>query len=321
MQKFFIFFMLGMLSIAYGQTTVNLQIHHKLDGSDFAFNTNTANNLGNNFYYTRAQYYISEISIIHDGGIETPIPDLYILADASETIQVALGSFDITYAEALRMHIGVDSLHNHSDPATYAHSHPLALQNPSMHWGWTAGYRFSALEGFSGAAQDQNFQIHSLGDINYMSTEIVLDKSAVNNGLTISIDADMSRAMQNINLENGIILHSENDEAQVVLSNFKFFVFTASADTVSGIAENRIKQIGIFPNPSADGRFQYFIQSKKDAVLSINLLDVQGKLTQKISEVKNNSFQTLELPHPGLYLLQISQQGRTVAAKNILYTQ
>ncbi|MBK7304311.1 MAG: hypothetical protein IPI90_13940 [Saprospiraceae bacterium] len=27
---------------------------------------------------------------------------------------------------------------------------PLAFQDPSMHWGWTSGYRFIALEGMIG---------------------------------------------------------------------------------------------------------------------------------------------------------------------------
>ena len=80
--------------------------------------------------------------------METAIPNKWVLVNASEATEVDLGSHDVTNVEAVHFHIGVDSSVNHSDPASYPMGHPLAPVFPSMHWGWAAGYRFVAIEGF-----------------------------------------------------------------------------------------------------------------------------------------------------------------------------
>ena len=56
-----------------------------------------------------------------------------------------MGPWDIEGVRGVKLHLGVDPAHNHADPSTYASDHPLSLQNPTMHWGWSAGYRFMAI--------------------------------------------------------------------------------------------------------------------------------------------------------------------------------
>lgn len=47
---------------------------------------------------------------------------------------------------ALHCGLGVPEDLNHSDPAHYAHDHPLSINN-GTHWNWNTGYRFVLFEG------------------------------------------------------------------------------------------------------------------------------------------------------------------------------
>ncbi len=187
-----------LLPLSNAQNDINLSIFHKLANEEFNLNQAANNNLEHDFKITRLEYYISEISLIHDGGTETLIEDLWILVNASSKTEVELGNYDINTVEKIVFHIGVDPAHNHLDPSTYEASHPLAPKAPSMHWGWTAGYRFVALEGHGGPALDQLVQLHGLDDKNYFTTEVVLDKTAENGILNIQLDADYTRALEDI---------------------------------------------------------------------------------------------------------------------------
>ena len=149
-------------SVLYAQTPVELQIRHKLGSSDFAFSSATTNNLGNNFNVTRLEYYLSKISIKHDGGTVTNIPNHYILANGSTNVADALGSYPITSVEAITFYIGVDSPANNADPSLHPAGHPLEPKTPSMHWGWSTGYRFVAMEGMAGSSLGQAYEVHAL---------------------------------------------------------------------------------------------------------------------------------------------------------------
>ena len=90
------------------QTDVYLQIHHMLGDAPFAYEATASTNLSEDFQVTRLEYYLSEITLIHDGGQETTIPDLWLLVDAGETVNAFLGSHDITTLESVRFGVGVD---------------------------------------------------------------------------------------------------------------------------------------------------------------------------------------------------------------------
>ena len=77
MKKFLLFtLVLFAFSVtAFSQNNVTMNIHHKLATEDFALNMAAKNNVDHDFNVSRLQYYISEITIVHDDGQETPIED------------------------------------------------------------------------------------------------------------------------------------------------------------------------------------------------------------------------------------------------------
>ena len=91
---------------ANAQKDVYLKIDHLLNGQPFAFSATGTNNLGNQFKVNRLQYYISEVNIIHDGGMVTPAATEYFLVDGQAGLNAMLGNFNITTIEGVQLGIG-----------------------------------------------------------------------------------------------------------------------------------------------------------------------------------------------------------------------
>ena len=191
-----ILLLIGLSIISHGlmaQSNVYFLLNHKLAGSPYSPNAMAANNLGDQFKIQRLDYYISEITLYHDAGQVTDITDHYILVKAGREYDLrldSLGTYTISQLDSVRFGIGVDGGRNHSDISTYTPEHPLSFQSPSMHWGWTAGYRFVAIEGSTGASMNLGWQIHGLGDNNYGYVTVATNGVWNGSNLTIAIDAD-----------------------------------------------------------------------------------------------------------------------------------
>lgn len=301
------------------QNSVKLNINHKLGDVDFAMNQAAKNNMDHNFSITRLEYYISEITLIHDGGKETLIQDLWVLANASTKTEVNLGEYAISSLEKVRMHIGVDLAHNHLDPSSYESTHPLAPKFPSMHWGWTAGYRFVALEGYGGADLNQLVQLHGLGDGNYFATEVNVDLKADNNEVTINLDADYTKALENISVNSGVIVHGDNLQAKQCLENFRDFVFSPTKNTSSTIDISEIKAFNIFPNPVIHGVSMLKLDlSESNCAYDLSITTLDGKSLKYFRNVTDK--QTIDFTDQlsGIYFINLVKKGQTILSKKVI---
>ena len=320
MKKIILFaLVLGAMSFQLNaQSNVILNINHKLGDADFAMNQAAKNNMDHDFKITRLEYYISEITLVHDGGIETSVDDLWVLARAVANTEVDLGVFDITTVEKIKLHIGVDPDHNHLDPSSYHTSHPLAPKSPSMHWGWTAGYRFVALEGHGGPNLDQLVQLHGLGDSNYFTTEIELEVTAENNVVSINLDSDYTKALEDISVNSGVIVHGENLQAKQCLENFRDFVFSPSGTTSSIVDFNEINEFNVFPNPIVNGFSRLKLDLNESGIVyNLSIASLDGKQLDYVSNVTNN--QTLDFTNQlsGMYFVNLIKEGQTIITKKV----
>lgn len=297
------------------QNTVTLNINHKLGNDEFNFSQPSINNLGHDFEVTRLEYYISEITIVHDGGSETEVEDFWILADASDDGSYELGSFDISMVEAIRFHIGVDPDHNHEDPASYASDHPLAPQWPSMHWGWSAGYRFVAYEGYSGANLNQTFQLHGLEDPNYFETTVDVTAEAMSGSVSINLDADYSLGLKDIQLTSGVIVHGGYGAAKECLENFRDYVFSEAGSVVS-VSEEDAHQIAVYPNPTTNGWINVRIDTNE--IVSLRISDLLGKAIATYDNLIEGQIQQMQLPDAGMYLITVTKQTGETSTTRIL---
>ena len=141
-------------------TPLLVKAHHLFDSIPFALGSIYYDDFGTMIEFTRSKFYLAKNNWVHnsfdcyDHNLE------YILADP-ETNLYQLGWYycnknyllsDNNYS--IELQVGVDSITNHIDPATYSNDHPLSYQSPSMHWQMGAdvqtwSYLFVVLEGFA----------------------------------------------------------------------------------------------------------------------------------------------------------------------------
>lgn len=302
----------------HAQNNVQLNIHHKLADADFAFNEGAKNNMDHDFNVSRLQYYISGISLLHDGGTETAIDNLHVLVNASQPTEVDLGDLDVTEVEAIHFYIGVAPDFNHLDPASYPMGHPLAPSFPSMHWGWAAGYRFVAIEGKGGSSYNQLYQLHGLGDGNYFKTEVALDLSAENGEVIINLDGDYTRVLEDISVNSGVIVHGEYGAAKKALENFRDYVFSPSGVASSTIDFSEVTDFSVFPNPTANGTATVSVSATEDLSYMVSVTDILGRQVQHFENVRSNNATLIEVAQPGLYIVNLIKNGEAVITQKLV---
>jgi len=320
MRKILFFVVAASLSFsAFSQSNVYLKINHLLGSTPFVFNATTSNNFGDIFNVDRLEYYISSIAIHHDGGTITNIPNTWILANASSQVYELLGNYNIITIEKITFSIGVETPTNHNDPSLYAMSHALAPKSPSMHWGWTAGYRFIAMEGLEGTSStNQPYELHGLGDTNYFSQTILTEGMTDANGLVIELNADYEQAVKDINIASGVISHGEVNEAKKIVENFRDHVFNPVNSTVSIGDLNNENVFKIYPNPTSSNReisYEYNGEFKNGIV---EITDLRGRIiqTKQAKTYKNVLISHLDV---GVYLVSFkSDSGKTVMTKKLI---
>ena len=247
-KKFFCFCALLIVNLAISQSkTVLLNIEHRLGTDTCATGVEGINNLGNPFKLNRIQYYMDEIILVHDGGSSDTAAALALVDGFNET-SLNLGTFTVDSLESIRFAVGVNASLNHLDPTTYNPNHPLAPKSPSMHWGWTAGYRFIAAEGLGGSTFSQIFEFHGLGDGNYAHLTLPTSGTLITSDtLLITITADYNELFRGINLGSGPISHGETGGAAQTLHNINNYVFTSSEGNAAMGLTEKTPVVGIYP--------------------------------------------------------------------------
>jgi hypothetical protein len=302
----------------FSQNELQLTIHHLLGEENFELEMGAQNNLGHDFKLHRLEYYLSEIVIIHDGGTFTPVEDVWILVNADEPTQVSLGSYAIDQVEGINIHIGVDPDHNHLDPASYPAEHPLAPKFPSMHWGWAAGYRFLALEGFGSSNYNQLIELHGLEDENYFRVNIPVTANAENGVVNIDIDADYTRALEDIEVNGGIIIHGGIAQAQKALENFRDYVFNPSATSTSSYEASAHHYFDVYPNPAADGMIKLELAGASNQQYQIVLTNSLGENIMNVVPAMNETDLALRVEQAGLYFITLIASGKPVQSKKVI---
>ena len=257
----------------------------------------------------------------HDGGTETALEDIYALVNANDGVtNIDLGDLDVTEVEGVKFYVGVDPDHNHLDPASYSADHPLAPQFPSMHWGWASGYRFLAFEGKGGSSYDQTFEIHALGDGNYLQSEVMFTNNVTAESGIINIDitGDYVRGLDDIAVNSGLIIHGFDGFAKKALLNWKEVVFQPMDNASAAVDFSEVQGFDAFPNPSTDGTATIIVEANGNLMYQVSISDVLGRQVQQFDEVKSNSPVQLNIGQPGLYIVNLVKEGHAVIAKKLV---
>lgn len=296
-------------ALAFSQTEVVLQLNHKVNGQPFILGQ-TYEVDSTQVSFDRLQYYMCDFVVTHDGGQETALTDKYILVNADDNEVHSLGEWDIQSVESVSFGIGVDAAHNVGiDPTTYPAGHPLAPQQPSMHWGWASGYRFLAFEGFSGDNLSNQSQVHALGDANFFHQSHAVFGESAGDALVLSLEANYAHLFVALPLDDGFFEHGTTGAAAKMMVNMRDLVFETG--TAAEIEHPVANEIRIFPNPTTE--FIYIDGAEFCEAKQWVIYDAAGK---SLLEGMMNANEPISVQHlqPGVYHMVIDDTRETSTA-------
>ncbi len=276
MKKLIIALVLVLCTSSGMATEINLVINHNVDGTPFKLNTEYLNADGVKYKITRLEYYMCLFEI--DGQL---LEGKYILGNGNIS-NYYLGNLDVEEISKVKVSFGVEKQENiGKDPNRFDLLHPLAPKNPSMHWGWNAGYRFWAIEGVSdpdGDGQyDKSFQYHILGDESFRSLSFDLNTVKTDGALNVEIDFNLQKLLAPINMTQFGIFHdfyNNSKEIRDLVDNITTSGALTSRTTSS--VESVNKSIDISPNPSSN----YLNVDSKFINSNYKIISMNGSTTQ-----------------------------------------
>ncbi len=301
---------------SFTQSSVTIKINHLLDGVTFEQKVNSQNDMGNDFMVERLEYYLSNFAIKHDGGQVIKVKDFYYLVDLNNNTtitKIELGDYNLEVLEGVSFYLGIENDVNHGDPALWPSDHPLAPKSPSMHWGWSAGYRFIALEGKSGTSVDQQLEFHCIGDEFFKNLEFPISMPG-SSDYVVELDAEYTQLLSAIDVSGGVILHGSLGKIKTLASNLQTKVFSLSS-TTSINEDYGVEAFNVFPNPSLDDNITIDFKTKSHDAF-VEVFDLTGR---KIFIITNENSHSFKVNESGLYIANlISKSGTTIASKKFL---
>ncbi|BDS09440.1 MbnP family protein [Aureispira anguillae] len=280
--------LLTVVNLIQAQQNVVLHFNHLIESAPLQLNTGTVyNTLNGVFKVSRTEYYLSGIELVHDGGQVTALNGTYLLVNGG-TADYNLGMHNVTNIEGIRFDVGVDSVSNHLDPTTYVAGHPLGPQLPSMHWGWTAGYKFLVFDGEAdgtgGGVPNTTMEFHAIGD-NYLTNidlNVTNATATTGNTTTINLNADYNRLFTGVNMAT--IYHGQGGVMNRVIGNLATFnVFFADNTTAVKDIPTTIA-LSAIPNPAIDLTFiAYHFETNQS--LRLLLTDQLGRTVKTVENL------------------------------------
>lgn len=195
-------------SCVYVAQNLSFVFNSKLGSQDFAFGTEATIN-GRKVKFTRAQMYLSGFMFNGASG-EYQLDDPYLLVKGDEA-EYNLGYLPTGSYSTFSFSAGVDSMANHSDPASFAGNSALSSNNPDhMHWGWDPGYIFYVLEGEVDTSAAMNglidapFIFHVGTDLHTVDLAFVQQVVSVANGVTIELEIDWLKLLNGTDMTGDV---------------------------------------------------------------------------------------------------------------------
>jgi hypothetical protein len=247
--KNYILFLLfsNVLGNLAAQKDIFIHINPTFGNQAFALNTVYTGVDGVTVNFDHFNYYLSDIVLFHDGGMQTNIaPSVFLFTP--DQVGYYLGNYNIQNLESIRFMVGVPSRMNTQsgaeavDISSYPDTHPLSFQNPTMYWGWQFGYMHMIVGGEADSNNDQlpdaYFEMHNLGDHNQRVIQMpVIETNTNGMQMDLYLECHVDQWLRNIPLSTVGVLHDQTGLNDSIMANvLSYAVFTQP--TSAGLPSN-----------------------------------------------------------------------------------
>lgn len=299
-------------AFSFSQTDVNLYFPPKVGGNDLTLNTTVQDMNGVEMSIEYFNYYISNVHLMHDGGQDLDLSDTVFIVTTADPV-LELGELDLTNIESIDFSVGVPQSLNHEDISQYDESNPLSWQTPSMHWGWSSGYKFLLINGFGDSNNDgtpnELFQIHSLGDANLKNVSMGVVPTVGANSTTVVINCNLDEWMFGFNPGNVGVHHGTTGVNASIMNN----VNNRPVFTLPGNAniEESIKVDGTIVYSTYDGLTTFTWNEVADAQ-QFRLINMNGKIVDEGDATEFSGTHTSRIEQSGSYFFYLLDENGSI---------
>lgn len=297
---------------SFAQKNVFVTISPKFAGADLQMGVDYTSINGVVLNLDHFDYYLSDLHVIHDGGQDLDLSDTVFLVEPQNHI-LYLGFIDVTTIEQLNFAIGVPAAINTSagpqaiDITLYPEGHPLSFQDPSMYWGWTAGYMHMIIGGLadsnSDGIADADFEVHTVGDANYRYVQLpVIQSNTLTDIVNVALNCNIDYWIKDIPIETVGILHGSTGINMEIMKNVETEPVFTQPSTASTQELTDTQGIIYAVQNSSEITINWF---EINNVSSFNVTDINGKLIQFGKAEGNKGAITVVEMNPGIYFFHL----------------
>lgn len=302
---------LGLMTsiFTWAQKNIFLNIDPLFGTQPFALNQTFVGNDGNAVKIEHFNYYLSDVKLFHDNGLQTNLPtDIWLLTPNSHSLY--LGNLNVNQIDSINFTVGVPKRYNTQagvlaqDISTYPETHALSFQTPSMYWGWSFGYMHMIVGGKADSNNDgvpnAYFEMHNLGNNNQQSVTLASIQTNNGNQIDLHYTCNVDRWLNQMPLSTVGILHEQTGLNQSIMQNVnsqEVFALAANANT----QENNASLLTFM---QTDSEFTFSVKNNH----TIKNYIVFANSGQKISEVSSKDTKAtiaLEPLQSGIYLVTV----------------
>jgi len=301
---------------SFGQKNVFVTISPKFAGADLQMGVDYTSINGVVLNLDHFDYYLSDLHVIHDGGQDLDLSDTVFLVEPQNNI-LYLGFLNVTTIEQLNFAIGVPAVINTSagpqaiDITLYPENHPLSFQDPSMYWGWTAGYMHMIIGGLADSntdgIADAEFEVHTVGDANYRHVQLpVIQTNTLTDIVNVALNCNVDYWIKDIPIETVGLLHGSTGANMEIMKNVETEpVFTQPSTATT--QELSAAQGTIFAiQKSTETTINW---ADINNVSSFIVSDINGKLIQFGKAEGNKGSITVDEMNSGIYFFHLFDNG------------
>jgi len=181
----------------------------------------------------RLAYILADFILVKSDGGEVALEDQYVLVKPKfDTPEFTLTNIPQGDYKSIKFSLGLDSAVNHGDPNQYDVTHPLSPQNNALHWSWTGGYIFCAIEGKLADGSNDGFVFHLAGFKNKIDYDLPLVFSKGLESQSAELTLNFDEIFQNPEVytlaTDGMSTHSVDDPVTTKLFGNMGDIFTVN---------------------------------------------------------------------------------------------